>query len=186
MENELRMAKSGTSIARLREESRQGVKQLVLTVNRTAQGNFSNYWLLNKTVSSSDHTRVYRFDAVTKRLKGMEVVLHAPSEDVVVFEVTGIRYNEPLDLTLFSLELPKNVIWGVSPEQMPVSERCRRVPGRRGVIVRGVGSGDWEQAQVVLPESSVSQNIKRMFGGLQVVSVGEPFQSGLYPGWFVP
>ena len=187
MANELRMAKSGASIARLHEESRNGAHQLVMAVSHTAQGDFSNDWLRNKTVSSSDHTRVYRFDAATKRLEGMEVVLHARSENVVVFEVTGIRYNEPLDLTLFSIELPTNVNWGVSPEQMPVSGALPQSPREAAVLLfEALAREDWEQARVVLPQSRVSQNIKEIFGGLHVVSVGEAFQSGLYPGWFVP
>jgi len=28
--------------------------------------------------------------------------------------------------------------------------------------------------------------MKDIFGGLEIISIGEPFKSGKYPGWFVP
>ena len=32
----------------------------------------------------------------------------------------------------------------------------------------------------------VSQSMKDAYGGLEIVEIGKPFQSGEYPGWFVP
>ena len=32
----------------------------------------------------------------------------------------------------------------------------------------------------------MSDVVKRVYGGMQVISLGEPFKSGLYPGYFVP
>lgn len=38
----------------------------------------------------------------------------------------------------------------------------------------------------VLGGTSVPPVIEKMYGGLRVISLGEPFQSGLYPGYYVP
>jgi hypothetical protein len=32
----------------------------------------------------------------------------------------------------------------------------------------------------------IMELVKKQFGGLSVLSIGEPFQSGLYPGYYVP
>jgi hypothetical protein len=45
--------------------------------------------------------------------------------------------------------------------------------------------GDTEELLTVYPRSAVPSWAKSMTG-LRVVSLGEPFQSGLYSGWFVP
>jgi hypothetical protein len=45
---------------------------------------------------------------------------------------------------------------------------------------------DWDRVLTVYPKSAVSADLKRFAGGLQVISIGEPFRSGLYRGWFVP
>jgi hypothetical protein len=32
----------------------------------------------------------------------------------------------------------------------------------------------------------VDERFKKIYGGIQVISVGNAFRSGIYPGWFVP
>ena len=34
--------------------------------------------------------------------------------------------------------------------------------------------------------SRVDERLKEIYGGLEIISIGEPFKSGLYGGWFVP
>jgi hypothetical protein len=46
---------------------------------------------------------------------------------------------------------------------------------------------DMDQVRDVLPANPlVMELVKKQYGGLSVVSIGEPFQSGLYPGYYVP
>ncbi len=45
---------------------------------------------------------------------------------------------------------------------------------------------DWQAVKQVLPVTNVPENAKASYGGLTVVTVGEAFRSGIYPGWFVP
>jgi outer membrane lipoprotein-sorting protein len=187
LEKELAAARAQQATARVAEEKHNGARQLVLAVKRAAQGDFTNDWLLNKTVSDSNHTRIYRFDPDTKRLEGMQLVLHAKTGDVAVFEITAIRYNEAFDPALFTLALPDNVIWSVAPEQMPAAQPLPQSAKEAAVtLFGGFAREDWEQVLLVFPASAVDPRLQKAFGGLQVISIGEPFQSGLYRGWFVP
>ncbi len=42
---------------------------------------------------------------------------------------------------------------------------------------------DWQRVATVY---KVNDEIKQDYGGIQVISVGEAFRSGMYAGWFVP
>ncbi|MBI4877061.1 MAG: zf-HC2 domain-containing protein [Acidobacteria bacterium] len=183
LEHELAMARAGETNAALTEVIRNGARQMVLTVNRKAYSRNSNDWLRNKAVSDSDHTRVYRFDAVTSRLEGLQLVLHAGGKDTVVFEITEIRYNETLDPALFTLQVPANVITAATPASGPQPKSPKEAAA---LLFDAFSRQDWDQALAVHPWSGFEPRFKEMFGGMQVISLGEPFQSGLYPGWFVP
>ena len=180
---ELRAAQKGESRATLRQEG----ARVTLTAWRKAQGEFVNDWGRNASVSQSDHTRIYQFDAATNRLTGMQVILHDGGKDVVVFEIADIRYNEPVAPELFTVALPEDVISDVPPEQMPVS---RPIPATAreaaATFLEGMARRDWEQVLMVYDATAVPEGLKRYGGGLRVLSIGEPFQSGLYAGWYVP
>ncbi len=45
---------------------------------------------------------------------------------------------------------------------------------------------DWGEFSKFFVASEVDQRLKNILGGLEIISIGEPFKSGLYPGWFVP
>jgi hypothetical protein len=188
MRNELEAAKANSFAATVAEEKIKGVPAQVLRVKYTRRGVLSNDWLRNKNVSNSDHTRIYRFEPATKRLEAMQIVLHTGGADVPVFEITSIRYNEALDPALFTLTLPANVIWHVPPEQMPTASRpLPQSPKETAeVFFDAMSREDWELAATVYPATSIPDKLKQYVGGLKVVSIGEPFQSGLYRGWFVP
>ncbi len=42
---------------------------------------------------------------------------------------------------------------------------------------------NWDEFQKYWPDSG---QMKDYLGGLEIISIGEPFQKGAYPGWFVP
>jgi hypothetical protein len=186
-DNELAAARTGAVTAQMSEEVRNGAREVVLTVKRSPQAPVTD-WLYNKNVSTSDQTRIYRFDAASKRLSGMQLLVHRDTGDVAVFEITSVRYNEALAPSLFALDLPADVIWAVSVEQMPVaSEPPPTTPKEAATLLfDAFAREDWRRALVVIPESGVSPSMKAIYGGLQVISIGEPVQSMLYRGWFVP
>jgi len=187
MEKELDLARSGDSNTSVAEENTAGTRHLVLSVERRPRRWFSSDWVMDRSVSSSDHTRTYRFDPVTGRLEGMQMVMHRGGVDVPVFEITEVRYDEVFDARLFTLAAPEKAISILDPDQMPMTGPLPQSPKEAAVmLLDALSREDWEAARVVFPWSGFDESFKKMFGGLQVISIGEPFQTSFYPGWYVP
>ncbi|MHC4527675.1 MAG: anti-sigma factor family protein, partial [Planctomycetota bacterium] len=164
----------------MRHETVDGRELLVLEVDVLAQGDFTNDYLKNKFISKSDHTRVYYFDAESKLLKGFEIYVHADGNDVLVFETTDIEYNVAINESLFTLALPDNVIWWQDPEVLPDNERYEKMTPREAAqaFFQACTNQDWDEFLRFWPASGVDRRIKDYLGGLELVSVGEPFRSG--------
>ncbi len=120
LQTELLAARQGKSQAALAAAA-PGSHETLLRVTRRAEGDFTNDWLKNKSLSASDHTRVYRFDSATSRLTGLQILVHSGDQDIPVFEIASIRYNEPLPADLFTLAVPANVNWMGTAEDLPVA-----------------------------------------------------------------
>jgi outer membrane lipoprotein-sorting protein len=180
---EIRAAQKGEARAGIRQEG----ARITLTSTRKAGGESVNGSTKNSSVSTSDHTRIYQFDASTHRLTGLQVILHDNGRNVVVFEITGIRYNETIAPEVFALTVPDGVVWEVSPEQMsvkgtlPVTARDAAV-----AFLEGLAQSDWDRVLAVYPATAIPESLRSCGGSFQVISIGEPVQSGLYSGWFVP
>ncbi len=179
MDRELAAARAGQSSARVAEQD----GHFTLAVKRVAAGDLRNDWILNKSVSTSDHTRVYRFDA-NKRLESMQLILNSPAGDVPVFEITSVRYNDALDPALFTLNIPASVVWSVPPDQMPATHALPQTPKEAAAMFfNGLAQSDYDALLAVYPASAPPRWASGFAGG-ELLSLGEPFQSG--PGWFVP
>ncbi|HUW19351.1 MAG TPA: zf-HC2 domain-containing protein [Sedimentisphaerales bacterium] len=165
-----------------------GQEKVVLEIYASAQGDYTNDYLRNKFISESDHTRVYYFDAETKLLTGFEIYVHTGKEDVIVFETTAIEYNLEIDPALFTLELPKDVIWHGWPKVLENNEKYQQMTPKEMAIAffQACADEDWDEFLKFWSASAVDERMKSYLGGLEIISIGEPFKSGLYPGWFVP
>jgi outer membrane lipoprotein-sorting protein len=157
MESELAAARAGKSSAALTEDA----GELVLTMHRNPGG--SGDWLFNKSVSSSNQTRVYRFDKGTKRLTGMQLIVHAAGGDASVFEILGVTYNEPVDPALFTLTLPEDVVRDVSSAEMPTANRPLPQSPKEAaqILFDALSREDWELARTIWPRSGFSGESKR-------------------------
>jgi hypothetical protein len=176
----VRQGKAQVTFAATEHSSRE----TLLRVTRRAEGDFTNDWLKNKSLPASDHTRVYRFDAAASRLTGLQILVHTGGQDVPVFEITSIRYNEPLPAGLFTLALPADVSWMGTAEDLPVTGAIPTTPRDAALaFFEGAAARDWQRVASVY---TVDDRLKHIFSGIQVLSVGEAFRSGTYPGWFVP
>jgi hypothetical protein len=183
LQTELQAARQGKSHAAVAAVA-PGSPETLLRVTRRAEGDFTNDWLKNKSLSASDHTRVYHFDTATSRLTGLQILVHNGGQDVPVFEIASIRYNEPLPADLFTLTLPADVSWMGSAENLPAAGPIPATPRDAALaFLEGAAAQDWQRVASV---TKVEQRLKQYIGGIQVISVGEAFRSGLYPGWFVP
>jgi outer membrane lipoprotein-sorting protein len=166
-----------------------GRNKLVVTVDAKAQGDFTSDWCRNRTIYESDNHRIYTFDAETKLLEGLEIYIY-PSEKqkVLIFEVRKIEYNVDIDPKLFTLKIPKNIVWNLQPEVLPDNERYEKMTPKEAAeaFFKACAEGNWDEFLKFWPMSPMDKKLKNYLGGLEIISIGEPFKSGQYPGWFVP
>jgi len=160
--------------------------ELVIEIESVAQGNFTNDWCKNTFITESDHKKVYYFDAETKLLKGFEVFVHTDKEDVMVFEVNEIEYNPQLDDGLFKLELPADAIWYQEPKDLGDKYKQMGPKEVAQALFKACAEENWDEFLNFWPMSAVDDGLKSYLGGLEIISIGEPFKSGRYGGWFVP
>jgi len=183
LQAELDAARKGAAEAKLAESD----GTLTLTLHQKARGDFANSWAKDKSIEESDHTCLYRFDAASKRLEGLQVMVNTGNQEVSVLEITDFRYNETFPASLFALQLPSDVNWVVEPSAMkPASATLTGPKEAAEYLFNALAHEDWDAVLEVLPVSRVDDGIKQAYGGLQLVAIGKPFKSGLYPGYFVP
>ena len=195
LESEQRLADEEGSVLTLEHATGpDGAPELVVSVEAVAQGDFTNDWLLNKTIASSDNLRVYRLDAETLFLKGLEVYVHTDEGDVLAFTTTGIEYNAILEPSLFALDLPDDVSWygeptadvadeasadGASDDDLTPEETAR-------AFFEACSKADWDEVAKYFPISPLPPGMEEGIRGVEIISIGKAFKSGQYPGWFVP
>lgn len=189
LDSQLRVARAnGWELQLTRENGPDGAPKLLVTVEAPAQGDFTNDYLKNKSISAADNRRVYRFDAATKRLEDLKVWVHAEQGDVLVLEVTDVAYNCDLRPDLFALSLPANVVWHKEPQALADNDRYARMSPAEAAraFFEACQAENWVEVLKFYPVSEIEPRMKEFLGGLEIISLGEPFQSGQYPGWFVP
>jgi len=165
--------------------------ETILTVNAKALGDFKNTYLLNSSVAESDNRRVYHFDSETGRLKSAEVFITEAGKEVQVLKVTDIQYDNEIADTTFSVLLPTGVKWFELANIEPTSGNPKITGAGElaRVFFNACSRQDWAavfQLDPTLQQSAKLADFKALMGGLQVISIGKPFKSGLYPGRFVP
>ncbi|HEY4759017.1 MAG TPA: hypothetical protein VIH42_00410, partial [Thermoguttaceae bacterium] len=171
---------------KLAHEQDNDAEKLVVTVEAKAGLSEDNY-MKNKFLDTSDTRRVFRFDAETKRLEAIHIYLHEKDKDVLIFETNNIDYDKPIDPGAFSLDLPKKVSWYEEPSKLPDNEKYEKMTPKEAATAffEACSKEDWDEVQKFWT-GPVDEEIKGYLGGLQVISIGEPFQAKPYGGWFVP
>ncbi|MGP8259174.1 MAG: LolA family protein [Acidobacteriaceae bacterium] len=184
LQSELDSAKQKPSQATVTEAD----GTITLTVQRKAKGSFTNSWAMNKSIDESDHTCIYKFDSATKRLQSLHVAIHTGGQDVTVLELNDIRYNQPLPVNIFTLQLPAGAELLPAVDELPSA--AAPIPGPKEAaeyFFNALAHEDMDQVRDVYPANPlVIEMMKKYYGGLSVLSIGEPFKSGLYPGYYVP
>jgi hypothetical protein len=169
------------------EKQIDGSDVLVVQVTVPARVDEDDY-LRNKFVSDSDHRRVYCFDANTNLLKSFEIYVATDESEVKIFETTSIEYNPLIDDSVFTLDLPENVVWDKEPEILPDNKKYEDMTPKEAATAffTACAEENWDEYLKFNAQSHVPQRTKDYLGGIEIVSIGEPFQSGAYSGWFVP
>jgi hypothetical protein len=143
----------------------------------------------NGFFDNADTRRVYSFDAQTKHLEAVQVYLVRPSGEVKIFDLSQIDYNQPIDPSLWKLELPADVTWAQLPEQLsklPDNEKYASMTAEQAAraFLEACSREDWVEAGKFM--SPINEQVKQAYGGLEIISLGESFTSKAYGGRFVP
>ena len=184
---ELRKALArGWDLQLAHETSAAGEKKVLVTVEAKA-GVPANDYLQNKFFEDSNMRRVYRFDAKTQRLEGLEAYLHRDGGDVLILKVQQIEYDKPIDPTVFTLKLPGTVREFKKPERLADNAKYEKMTPQQAAraFFEACAREDWEEVHKFSPLPP-DQNLKTFLGRLEIVRLGEPFQSKGYPGWYIP
>ncbi len=189
LESELKKAQEQEdSELSLRHEEIDGEEFLVVEIYTPAKGDFTNDYMKNKFISNSDHSCVYYFNPKTKFLEGFEIYVHTSNNDVLIFEITDIECNPRIGEDLFVLDLPDNVLWMDShPEILENNEEYEKMTPKEvaQAFFEAFADENWDEAAKFW-DLSEDKRVRAIFGGLEIISLGEPFKSGTFIGWFVP
>lgn len=189
LDSEVQLAqKQGSELLLTHEKGPDGKDKLLVSVEAKAQGDFTNDWLKNKFICASDNRRIYTFDAETKLLETLEVYVRADRGDVLVLQISEIKYNLDVDPALFALELPEDVIWYGEPKELANNEKYEQMGPKETAraFFQACADENWDEFLKFWAASAVDQRIKDYLGGVEIINIGEPLKSGRYPGWFVP
>jgi outer membrane lipoprotein-sorting protein len=170
-----------------RETGADGREMIVVSVEMKSKVPATDH-LRNKYIEDSDHLKTYRFNAETKLLEDLEIYVHDAGRDVLVFQLLEAQYNTELDPALFSLELPADVIRTTTMEVLPDNVKYEQMTPKEAATAffTACSEQNWDELLKYLGQTDVPQMLKDYLGGLEIVSIGEPFQSAGYPGWFIP
>jgi len=160
--------------------------QLILTVFQKAQGDFTNDYLKNSSVTESDNKRLFYFDKNTHRLLAFELYLIENDSEILVMKTTGISYNESYNTQDFSAKkLPNKKIVDVKDLDPQADENIANFTPEEVAryFFNACAAKDWKKAKKVCSDIRSMQDY---LGELEVIEIGEAFQSGNYPGYFVP
>lgn len=109
------------------------------------------------------------------------------------------NYNQPINPKMFDLEkeVPADVKRvdrdlkktemnkKISPDEL---EKYENMTPKEMTIVffQACADEDWDELLKFIPDSEIRQKTKDYYGGLEIISIGEPFKTEDYHGWFVP
>jgi outer membrane lipoprotein-sorting protein len=163
--------------------------ELYMTIISKARGNFINDYCKNKSIEESDNRREYTFDSNTKLLKGLKIYILDMEKETLILETEKIDYNISIDPAFFTITLPKGVEWKELSNNIK-SETFNNITSKRAaeLIFDAMAKNNWDSIKDVWPlfNRITMPIIKKNYGGLEVIKIGESFKSGLYKGEFVP
>ena len=188
--------KPGEFAALDNEAELEGKKVFVVKVDHKAGVSEKDY-IRNHFISETDHTNIYFFDAETNDLLKIQIVAHAEGKDVVIFETTLISYNQPIDDSEFEIKIPETVEVknreDLMPKALPNNTKYEAMSPKEAATAffTALHDKNWKEAEVFFPGGALSSRLKEGCGGLEIIEIGEPFQSEMdvklkIDRWFVP
>ena len=184
--NELKNAMAnGWKLSLAEETGQDGRLKSSVTVQATS-GLPEDDYRKNKSFENADTRRVYRFDSQSELLESVQIYLARPSGEVLIFDLSQIDYNQPIDPKVWELDLPADVSWFQAPQTLPDNEKYVSMTAEQAAraFFEACGHNDWAEVGKFI--SPVNQQLKDYLGGLQLLSLGDSFSSKAYSGRFVP
>jgi len=188
LEGELKMAKNDRKHEiSVYHEDMDGQEKLVL--QRSSRANVSKGdYLRNKFIQDAERTYFFYFNPETKILEGMQMLVHTDDGDILVFEITDIVYNPDIADDHFNPVIPEDAIFSKEPEILQDNEKYANMAPKEAAqaIFAACAAENWDEVSKFESQSRVSDGMKHSWGGCEIISIGEPFQSEGYGGWYVP
>ena len=80
------------------------------------------------------------------------------------------------------------MVWDKDPEILPDNEKYEDMTPKEAATTffTACAEENWDEYLIFHSQSHVPQRTKDYLGGIEIIFIGEPFQSGGYGGWFVP
>jgi hypothetical protein len=184
--NELRLAQAqGWKLELAEETAADGKVKSIVTVHAKC-GLPENDYARNKFFHDADTRHVYRFDAQSERLEAVQIYVVRSASEVQVFDLSQIDYDQPIDPSVWQLDLPTDVSWYKEPQKLADNQKYATMTAEEAAhaFFEACAKGDWTEGEKFI--SPVNQRLKDYLGGLEIVSLGKPFTSQSYPGQFVP
>lgn len=188
LESELQMAQNDArrEVSVFHEDTETGRRLVVKRFSKADVG--PDDYLRNKFVQDADRTFVYFFEPDSKLLEGMQMFVHAEQGDVLAFEISDILYNVEISDEQFTLNLPADAVRYKDPEVLADNEKyVQMTPEQAARAFFGAcAEENWDEFLKFWATDRVDDRIKEYLGGIEIVLIGEPFQSEGSSAWFVP
>ena len=184
--NEVRHAQAeGWKLELTADTAADGKTKSIVTVHTTS-GIPDNDYLKNVFFDNADTRRVYRFDDETERLEAVQIYLKRDGSEVKIFELTQIDYDQPIDASVWKIDLPADVVWCHEPEKLADNAKYEAMTSDQAAraFFEACSHSDWNEVEKFM--SPLTSNSKQYLGGMEILDIGKSFRSKAYPGEFVP
>ena len=162
-------------------------EKIILTVYSKAQGDFTNDYMKNSSVTESDNKRVFCFDKKTHQLLSFELYIIENQKETLIMKTTKIKYDVTFNAKDFEVQIFGNKEITNAEDLVPKVDEELRAKNPEEIVryfFEACATCDWEKVEKVYPK--MSSRMKKYLGELEIIEIGEPFQSGSYRGYFVP
>ncbi len=188
IENEIDFAKTHNA----KYEINKTASTITLIIKSDALGNFNNNHRKNKSILESDNKRVYTFDRKTDLLKSFELFVNSDGKSTKILNINNIAYNIPIQASTFEIELPSGTEWMKfnDPEYKKDFSNTTSKKAAK-LFFNALHKNDFTSIIDIwsilnITDNVIIEEIKLRYGGLEIIEIGEPYKSGLFPGDFVP
>ncbi len=172
LETELAAIKArGWTITLAQEQGADGKAKSVISVEAKSVIGAGDY-LHNKFFSTADTRHVYVFDDQSELLESVQIYLHAPAGEQLVFKLDEIDCNPTIDPAVFQLQLPANLSMGGAMPILPDNEKYAAMTSEQAAraLFDTCAREDWTEAAKFF--NPLTDSMKQYLGGLQIVSIG--------------